>query len=66
MKPDKHVEARRLRRDEGKSVKEIAKLVGCSKSSASMWVRDTELTLEQKTELANHYKPNQQLATQKL
>jgi hypothetical protein len=36
--------ARRLRRDEGRSIKEIARLVGVSVSSVSLWVRDIELT----------------------
>jgi transcriptional regulator with XRE-family HTH domain len=36
--------ARRLRREEGASVKELARLLGVSKSSVSLWVRDIELT----------------------
>jgi transcriptional regulator with XRE-family HTH domain len=39
--------ARRIRRDEGASIKEVAKRVGVSVSSVSMWVRDIELTHEQ-------------------
>jgi transposase-like protein len=37
-------QARRMRRDEGRSVKEIARLLGVSTSSVSHWVRDIELT----------------------
>jgi hypothetical protein len=36
--------ARALRRDKGASVMEIAQLVGVSKSSVSLWVRDISLT----------------------
>jgi transcriptional regulator with XRE-family HTH domain len=39
--------ARQLRRDEGASVKDIARRVGVSVSSVSHWVRDIELTPEQ-------------------
>ena len=39
--------ARQLRRDEGASIKEIARRVGVSVSSVSTWVRDIELTAEQ-------------------
>jgi transposase-like protein len=37
-------EARRMRRAEGRSIKEIARLLGVSTSSVSLWVRDIELT----------------------
>jgi transcriptional regulator with XRE-family HTH domain len=37
-------QARRLRRERGLSIKDIADLVGVSKSSVSHWVRDIELT----------------------
>jgi hypothetical protein len=47
MKTSERLRARRLRRDEGRSVKEIAKLVGVSRSSVSLWVRDIPLTEEQ-------------------
>ncbi len=40
-------EARRLRREEGRSVKELAALLGVARSSISLWVRDIELTKEQ-------------------
>jgi transposase-like protein len=44
--------ARQLRRDEGVSIKEIARRVGVSKSSVSVWVRDIELTRQQHAALA--------------
>ncbi|MFA6235522.1 MAG: hypothetical protein WC824_15235 [Bacteroidota bacterium] len=46
MKTEKHLEARNLR-SKGLSVKVIAKTLGVSKSSVSVWVRDISLTLEQ-------------------
>jgi hypothetical protein len=47
MKPEKREEARKLRAD-GCSVKEIASKTGTSVSSVSNWVRDIQLTEEQK------------------
>jgi predicted transcriptional regulator len=47
MKTAEQREARRMRCDEGRSMKEIAGLLGVSKSSVSLWVRDIELTVEQ-------------------
>ena len=44
MKTKEKSEVRRLRSEEGRSVKEIAKLVGVSSSSVSLWVRDIKLT----------------------
>jgi len=44
VKTQQRDEARRLRRDEGLSVKEIAGRVRVSQSSVSVWVRDIELT----------------------
>jgi len=44
MKTDERNQARRMRRDEGRSIKEIARLLGVSTSSVSHWVRDVELT----------------------
>lgn len=38
------IEARGLRRKKGLSIKEIAEKVGVSKSTASLWCRDIELT----------------------
>jgi transcriptional regulator with XRE-family HTH domain len=45
--------ARKLRRDEGASIKDIASRVGVSKSSVSLWVRDIELTADQHAALAS-------------
>ena len=36
-----------MRREEGRSIKEIARLIGVSTSSVSHWVRDIELTVAQ-------------------
>jgi transcriptional regulator with XRE-family HTH domain len=47
MKTEEREHARRLRRDEGLPINEIARRVGVSKSSVSLWVRDIELTPEQ-------------------
>jgi len=44
MKVDEKREARRLRIDEGCSIREIAERVRVSKASVSTWVRDIELT----------------------
>jgi transcriptional regulator with XRE-family HTH domain len=44
--------ARHLRRVEGASIKDIARLVGVSASSVSTWVRDIALTPEQHEALA--------------
>jgi transposase-like protein len=44
MKTAERNEARRLRRDEGRSIKELAALLGVSPSTISLWVRDIELT----------------------
>jgi transcriptional regulator with XRE-family HTH domain len=44
--------ARTLRRDEGASIKDIARRVGVSVSSVSLWVRDIELTPAQHEALA--------------
>ncbi len=51
MKTKEREQARELRRREGCSVKEIARRVGVSKSSVSLWVRDIELTPKQLDEL---------------
>jgi transposase-like protein len=47
MKKDIQYQARELRQ-QGKSVKEIASSLGVARSSVSVWVRDIELTQEQK------------------
>ncbi len=45
-KSEQKIKARELRK-KGESVKDISKIVGVSKSTASMWVRDIILTVEQ-------------------
>lgn len=50
MKTDLQEAARRLR-SEGKSIKEIVSVLGVAKSSVSVWVRDIEMTDEQKANL---------------
>jgi hypothetical protein len=44
VKPVEREQARRLRRDEGKSIKEIAKLLDVSPSSVSRWTADIVLS----------------------
>ena len=44
MKTKERSEARRLRREEGESIKQIARRLGVAPSSVSVWVRDVELT----------------------
>jgi transcriptional regulator with XRE-family HTH domain len=51
MKTAKRGQARRLRAQEGRSIKEIARLLGVSRSSVSLWVRDIELTRAQEIAL---------------
>jgi transposase-like protein len=43
--------ARKLRREEGASINEIARRIGAAKSSISRWVRDIDLTDEQRESL---------------
>lgn len=50
MRTEERKEARKLRA-EGKSIKEIERLIGVRRSSVSVWVRDIELTREQKHRL---------------
>jgi transposase-like protein len=52
MKAKEREEARRLRTEEGLSVGEIATRLGVSKGTSSLWLRDIELTDEQKVRLA--------------
>jgi transposase-like protein len=52
MKTQERERARRLRRDRGLSVKELARALGDSKSTISLWVRDIELSDEQHAKLA--------------
>jgi len=52
MKFEKQLEAQKLRR-EGKAITYIAKELGVSKSSVSLWVKDIQLTDEQKQQLTS-------------
>jgi len=54
MKKEEREKARELRRT-GHSVKEICRMLGVAKSSVSVWVRDIELTEEQRLALKKHY-----------
>src|SRR5213080_405059 len=47
VKTAEREEARSMPRNEGRSIKEIARSLGVSTSSVSHWVRDIELTAEQ-------------------
>jgi transposase-like protein len=51
MKTVERNRARRLRRERGASVKELARLLGVSKSTVSIWARDIELTESQREAL---------------
>ncbi len=53
METDAQMQARHLRWAEGRSVKEIARLVGVSQSSVSGWVRDIDLTEQQREVLVD-------------
>jgi transposase-like protein len=52
VKTEERELARALRRDEGASIKDIARRVGVSVSSVSVWVRDIRLSPEQHAALA--------------
>jgi len=52
-KKDKECQEARRLRHEGKSIRKIARLLGVSQGSVSPWVRDIELTDEQKISLGN-------------
>jgi transposase-like protein len=52
MKIRERDEARTLRREQGQSIKEIARAVGVAPSSVSRWVNDIELTSAQLAALA--------------
>jgi transcriptional regulator with XRE-family HTH domain len=56
MKTVEREKARTLRRDHGLSIKEIARLVGVSQSSVSVWVRDIDLSDDQHAVLRLHNK----------
>jgi transposase-like protein len=47
MKTEERKRAREMRRERGLAITEIARCLGVSKSSASLWVRDIQLTEEQ-------------------
>jgi transposase-like protein len=51
MKTEERAQAREMRKHEGRSVKEIAALLGVSRSSVSLWVRDIELSSQQRAAL---------------
>jgi transcriptional regulator with XRE-family HTH domain len=51
VKTIERAEARRLRRNDGLPIKEIARRLGVSRSSVSLWVRDIELTEAQRRKL---------------
>ena len=51
MKTAERERARKLRREQGASVTELARALGVSKSSISLWVRDIELTEAQRLAL---------------
>ncbi len=51
MKTAERNKAGLLRREQGLSVKELTRLLGVSKSSVSLWVRDIELTRAQREAL---------------
>lgn len=52
MKTNEKHRARILRREHGMSIKEIARAVGVARSSVSVWVRDIDLSAEQRAMLA--------------
>ena len=54
MKPLAKIAARKLREEEGLSVKEIARRLDISVGSASLWVRDVPLTEIQKEKLSQN------------
>jgi transposase-like protein len=54
VKTEERELARKLRRGEGASIKEIARRIGVSPSSVSVWVRDIELTDNQRAVLRLH------------
>ena len=55
-KDERRLEARRLRREHGLSLKEICVILGVSKSSASVWVRDIQLSETQIARLQDKQK----------
>ena len=63
MKKDLQIKAKELR-EEGYSIKELKEILGVSKSSISIWVRNVELSDKAKGRLRNNYTKGQ-LASQK-
>jgi transposase len=59
-KPERQLEAERLRREEGLSYKEIMERTGISKSTLSHWLRDIELQPEQAGRLQQRLIENRQ------
>jgi transposase-like protein len=53
VKTEERLEARRIRLEEGASIKKIARRLGVSVSSVSLWVRDIELSPQQRAALRN-------------
>jgi transposase len=51
MKTAERIEARRIRRQEGESIKRIARRLNASVSSVSLWVRDIELSADQRLDV---------------
>jgi transposase-like protein len=51
MKTAERQRARKLRQEQGAPVKELARLLGVSRSTVSLWVRDIELTEAQRETL---------------
>jgi transposase-like protein len=51
VKTEKREMARRIRREEGASINEISRRTGAAESSISRWVRDIQLTPEQRETL---------------
>jgi transposase-like protein len=65
VKAKEREQACRLRAEQGLAIKEIARVVGVSVSSVSLWVRDVPLTAEQEAVLAarNPVRNGQRLGT---
>jgi transposase-like protein len=59
MKTEQREQARHLRRTEGASIKEIARRTGAAQSSISRWVRDVELSEDQKALLLKRAREGQ-------
>lgn len=57
MKNEKRLLARKIREEEGLSLKKIADRINVAKSTVSLWVRDIELSFTQKEKLSKKGKP---------